>query len=133
MVKQVLVWRKDLVVRKGKFSSQIAHASIAWLTRRLQDNGEIDKIYGTREFSCRLSPAEQEWIKGSFTKITLQVENENELLEIYQKAKDVGLVVELITDAGKTEFNGVPTNTCIGIGPDYEQNIDPTTKHLKLY
>ena len=40
--------------------------------------------------------------------------------------------VKLITDAGLTEFNGVPTKTCLALGPDYPENIDPITGNLKL-
>jgi PTH2 family peptidyl-tRNA hydrolase len=36
-------------------------------------------------------------------------------------------------DAGKTEFNGVPTLTCIAIGPEYEDIINPITGQLELY
>jgi len=43
------------------------------------------------------------------------------------------LETHLITDNGTTEFNSVPTNTCIAIGPDYSDKIDMITKHLKLY
>lgn len=125
-VKQVLVWRKDIVCRKGKVMAQISHASIAFLTRRLQDNGKD-------EFLCKLSKAEQEWLNNSFKKITLQVENEQELLDIYQKAQSAGLIVEIIRDSGHTEFHGVPTLTCLAIGPDESNKIDPITGHLKLY
>jgi PTH2 family peptidyl-tRNA hydrolase len=35
-------------------------------------------------------------------------------------------------DAGLTEFNGVPTKTCIAIGPNWSDEIDEITGHLKL-
>ena len=38
----------------------------------------------------------------------------------------------MIVDAGLTEFNGVPTKTCIAIGPANPDDIDEITKHLKL-
>jgi len=41
--------------------------------------------------------------------------------------------VHLITDGGLTEFGGVPTRTCLGIGPDYDDRIDPVTGDLELY
>ena len=44
-----------------------------------------------------------------------------------------GLTVSLITDAGATEFGGVPTNTCLAIGPHQAEKIDKITSHLKLY
>ena len=38
----------------------------------------------------------------------------------------------LITDAGLTEFHGVPTNTCLGIGPYIAEEIDKFTGNLPL-
>lgn len=53
-------------------------------------------------------------------------------MEIFHAAEVAGLVVNLITDNGTTEFGGIPTKTCLAIGPDYKERIDPITKHLKL-
>lgn len=52
-------------------------------------------------------------------------------LDIYNKAKESGLNVHMITDEGLTEFNGISTNTCLAIGPDLASRIDPITKDLK--
>ncbi len=126
MVKQVIIMRKDLKMRRGKEIAQGSHSVLAFLTNRLySDNGVV--------FACTLSPAEQEWIDGQFTKITLQVNSEAELMDVYEKAKAAGLETNLITDAGKTEFAGIPTRTCLAIGPDYSEKIDPITAHLSLY
>ena len=59
--------------------------------------------------------------------------SEQELLAVYARALRAGLVVHLITDGGLTEFGGVPTRTCLGIGPDYDDRIDPVTGDLELY
>lgn len=125
MSKQVIVIRKDLKMRRGKECAQTAHASIAWLTRRLQRDGK-------NKFSCNLSVAEQDWISGSFAKIVLQVESEKDLLDIYEKAKNAKLIVEIIKDAGHTEVEP-GTITCLAIGPDEESRIDLITQNLKLY
>ena len=50
-----------------------------------------------------------------------------------EKAAAAGLPYALITDAGHTEFHGVPTRTALGIGPAYPEDIDPVTGHLPLY
>jgi PTH2 family peptidyl-tRNA hydrolase len=42
------------------------------------------------------------------------------------------VVFDLIIDSGKTEFGGVPTKTCLAIGPDYSEKIDKVTGNLKL-
>lgn len=123
--KQVIVVRKDLNMRKGKIAAQSAHASMgAILNLSTTENNKI-----VVDIS---SSAVNEWLTGRFTKICLSVDSEEELLEIYQSAIDNGLNVKLITDAGLTEFNGVPTKTCLAIGPDQPEKIDPITRHLKL-
>ena len=122
MIKQVIVLRKDLNVHKGKIVAQCCHGSIAFLTNHLRDPA--------------LHPftnADKEWINGAFTKVCLQVLSEAELLDVHQRALAAGLRSILITDAGRTEFNGVPTNTVIAIGPDEAEKIDAITGTLKLY
>ena len=118
--------RKDLNMRKGKMVSQGAHASMKaildWSTS--EKNGLFTEL---PEGSALKS-----WLDGLFTKICLSVDSEEELIDLYDKAKESGLMVAMITDAGLTEFNGVPTKTCIAIGPDWTDQIDPITKHLKL-
>ncbi len=51
---------------------------------------------------------------------------------MYAKAKKAHIPCALITDAGRTEFGWVPTNTCIGIGPYFCEDIDKITVDLKL-
>ena len=58
--------------------------------------------------------------------------SEEELMELQDKALDAGLEVHLITDSGKTEFHGEPTNTCLAIGPDKAEKIDEITGQLQL-
>jgi hypothetical protein len=35
-------------------------------------------------------------------------------------------------DRAREQFHGVPTQTCLAIGPDYAYRIDPITSHLTL-
>jgi len=120
--KQAIIIRRDLKMRRGKEIAQGSHASIAFLTRRLQSDGRID-----------LTSAQKEWLDSGFVKVVLQVQTETELLEIYNKSKIIGLEAHLITDSGFTEFHGIPTNTAVAIGPDYSEKIDSITGHLSLY
>ena len=73
-----------------------------------------------------------EWLETSFAKVCLQVGSEEELLALKEKAEGLGIPTALVTDAGRTEFHGVPTNTCIAIGPASNQVIDSVTGSLKL-
>ena len=122
-IKQVIVIRKDLKMRRGKEIAQGSHASLAFIARQLQ--GGKTKV--------ELSEVEKQWINSNFAKICCHVNSEEELLNIYQQAKEAGLKVHLVTDSGKTEFNNMPTKTCLSIGPDYSEKIDKITGNLNLY
>jgi len=143
-VKQVIVIRKDLKMRRGKEIAQGSHASMRFLCERIavqfvryHKRGKIlglfliiwDFLFGKFIWSL----AEWSWITGSFAKICLRVDSEQELLALHQQALDAGLVSSLITDRGLTEFDGVPTNTAVAIGPDHASRIDKITGSLKLY
>lgn len=126
--KQVIVIRKDLKMRRGKEVAQGAHASMAFLTRKLSQS---DADHHFRD--VHLSDAALEWLDSSFRKVTLQVDSERELMEVAAAARKAGVECHVITDSGATEFGGVPTKTCLALGPDYDENIDPITGHLRLY
>ncbi len=51
---------------------------------------------------------------------------------IHDKAFAMGLEVHLITDSGRTEFQGLPTRTCLAIGPEDATKINQVTGHLQL-
>jgi peptidyl-tRNA hydrolase, PTH2 family len=138
--KQVIVIRKDLKnskgekVRSGKIIAQACHASM----KAILDLGKTDEIYipgiaeGTRVKTLNIplkTTALEDWLNGRFTKICVSVNSEEELVAIYEQAKAKGLICSLITDAGLTEFNGVPTKTCAAIGPD---EVDEITGKLPL-
>lgn len=108
--------------------AQGSHASISFLSEKLRNGIQSDSA----ECGVKLSEVERAWILGSFFKICLGVDNEAQLLDIKRKAEEAGLEVNLITDQGHTEFKGVPTNTCLAIGPDYAEKIDLITGNLKL-
>lgn len=133
-VKQVIVMRKDLSMRKGKMIAQGAHASMKVLLDNMWDmpfEYEDDAGKQWRLDVSYESPLEY-WLEHGFAKICVYVNSEEELLELLEKAKEAELPCALITDAGRTEFGGIPTNTCIAIGPAYVEDIDPITGHLKL-
>ena len=125
-IKQVICIRRDLNMRKGKMVAQGSHASMAFITKR----ASFDDNY---MFSALQNQDEAEkWMKEGFTKICVSVDSEQELMEKYNQAMSAGLTVELIIDSGFTEFSGVPTKTCIAIGPNLSSEIDEITGNLKL-
>jgi PTH2 family peptidyl-tRNA hydrolase len=113
-MKQVIVLRKDLNMRKGKMIAQGAHACL-----QVSLNSQ-----NTKEF--------KQWLEQGMTKVCLYVESEQELLDIYNRAKCDKLPCSIIRDAGKTEFDGIPTLTTVAIGPAESTKIDKITGDLKL-
>jgi len=109
--KQAVVVRRDLGLSPGKLAAQVAHAAIS----------AADK-----------SRWKKDWLREGQKKSVLGVENLEELISIYNEAKNSGLPVELIQDLGKTEIPA-GTKTCVGIGPAPEEEIDKVTGELKLY
>ncbi len=119
--------RNDLNMRKGKMIAQGSHASMMFLVESL--------LAAARDptGSFHLDASAWRWLaSGRMSKICVRVDSEAELLEVAAKAREAGLPVHVITDAGLTEFGGVPTKTCAAIGPAAASDIDPITGHLKL-
>ena len=146
--KQVIVFRKDLLkgpnaIRKGKFGAQCAHASLGALLK-------LFNVYKQEPIRVGLYEAEpgqiqyeynvffeentilDNWLNGKFTKVVVSVDSEEELIALNKALDDTFIPHALITDAGLTEFHGVPTNTCLGIGPYVAEEIDKFTGHLSL-
>lgn len=117
--KQVIVMRKDLNMRKGKMVAQGAHACMKHLLHKLSWKAPFDA-------------ADEAYYNGIFKKICVSVNSEEELLQIHETALSAGLKSFLIEDSGLTEFKGVKTNTCLAIGPHFDDQIDPITRHLPL-
>ena len=133
--KMVIVVRKDLKMPRGKIAAQASHAAVGALLQSMFNKRLENSDFDGHEInhSPTVDDATKDWLVGEFTKICVCVESEEELMEIYDKAEESGLNVCLITDNGHTCFNGIPTKTCLAIGPTYSSIVDPITKDLKLY
>jgi peptidyl-tRNA hydrolase, PTH2 family len=112
-IKQVLVMRKDLKMSPGKLAAQAAHASVLalWQTS--------DTVVSA-------------WRKQGITKVTLAVDSEKKLLDLYKKAVAAYLPVGLVADEGRTEVKP-GSITGLGIGPANVEEINKITGDLKLY
>lgn len=142
--KQVIVMRRQFPdgkggmrkLRTGKMIAQGAHASMAPIINEMEafspDDVGYEGNYNNTLGLFDMNPAWVDWINGRFTKIVVSVDTEEELLEIHRQAEVAKLPCALITDAGLTEFDGVPTYTAVGIGPARAAEIDKITSHLPL-
>lgn len=120
--KQIIVMRADLEMDAGKVGAQTAHASFAFVSRQFRKGHNDQNIF--------INDVEREWFENSFTKIVVWVYSEEELMEMYYKALDEGIMTHLVVDNGATVFNGVKTRTCVALGPDIPENLDPIVGHL---
>ncbi|MGC9345514.1 MAG: peptidyl-tRNA hydrolase Pth2, partial [Candidatus Bathyarchaeales archaeon] len=96
--KQVIVFRSDLKMSRGKIAAQAGHAAVSAAEDARKHYKEWWKA----------------WIKEGQCKIAVRVKSEKELLELEKQAKELVLPCALIIDRGLTE---VPpeTVTCLGI------------------
>ena len=113
-MKQVIIVRKDLNMRRGKEIAQGAHASMKAVLENIEH------------------PYVIEWLEGKFKKIAVSVDTENELMDLYNSATSAHLPVSLVLDAGLTEFNNIPTYTAVAIGPGPDDETNPITGELPL-
>jgi PTH2 family peptidyl-tRNA hydrolase len=113
--KQVIVFRSDLKLSKGKIAAQAGHAAVS----------------AAEEAHKRHRGWWEAWIFEGQRKIAVKVKDEKELLELERQANDLGLPVALIVDRGLTEIPP-DTTTCLGIGPAPTEKIDRLTGKLPL-
>lgn len=111
-MKQVIVLRKDLNMRKGKMVAQGAHASLL-------------------AFFMAKPEYQEKWLESDYIKICVGVDSEQELRDLCSKAGMEGVTYALVKDLGLTEFKE-PTFTGMGIGPAPDELINLVTGHLKL-
>ncbi|HII86262.1 TPA: peptidyl-tRNA hydrolase [Candidatus Bathyarchaeota archaeon] len=113
--KQVLVFRSDLKLGKGKIAAQAGHAAVA----AAEEAHKRHRIWW------------EAWIFEGQRKIAVKVKDEKELKELETQSKELGLPNALIVDSGLTQ---IPegTVTCLGIGPAPARMIDRLTLKLPL-
>ena len=120
-------------IRLGKCGAQIAHASMKVFFDRALNRPTAMPEFGEKArllpdfLEIPLTGAMTHWVWGVFTKVVVGVDTEEELLAIYEAAKEAGLPTAIIQDMGATGFKGVPTFTTVAIGPDEVEEIDRIT------
>ncbi len=126
MIKQVIVMRRDLHMRKGKIAAQAGHACVEAVLQTLEKNTLLSE-------EERENSALNRWLREGEAKICVYVDGEEALLELYHTLSEAEIMCALIQDAGHTEFHGQATYTCIATEPVEAERIDPYTGCLPLY
>jgi len=134
----MIVMRRDLKMRKGKIAAQAGHACIDAILVALNKEGRLNDFEMTSEGvflknTEKSSSPLSDWFMHGCAKVCVYVDSEEELLDIAQKAKERGIITSVITDAGMTEFHGVPTKTCLALEPLSAEVADELTGNLPLY
>ncbi|XP_040907874.1 peptidyl-tRNA hydrolase 2, mitochondrial isoform X2 [Toxotes jaculatrix] len=114
--KMILVVRNDLKMGKGKVAAQCSHAAVSAYKQVQRRNPELLK----------------QWEYCGQPKVVVKAPDENTLIDLLGHAKEVGLPVSLIQDAGRTQI-APGSRTVLGIGPGPADLIDNVTGDLKLY
>jgi PTH2 family peptidyl-tRNA hydrolase len=113
--KQIIAFRSDLKLGKGKAVVQAGHAAVSAAEETRKHRKEWWEA----------------WLSEGQRKIAVKVKTEKELLELEKEAKELALPCALIVDRGLTE---IPPNTvtCLGIGPAPSEKVDRLTGRLPL-
>lgn len=114
--KMILVVRNDLKMGKGKVAAQCSHAAVAAYKQVLRRNPELLK----------------QWEYCGQPKVVVKAPDEDTLISLLAQAREVGLTVSLIQDAGRTQI-APGSRTVLGVGPGPADLIDRVTGDLKLY
>lgn len=136
--KMMIVMRRDLKMRKGKIAAQAGHASVDAILAALYREERMGDFIMTSEgmaLKATDKPATplSDWFISGSAKICVYVDSEEELMAIAKKAEERGIIASVITDAGMTEFHGVPTKTCLALEPLASEVADEITGELPLY
>jgi PTH2 family peptidyl-tRNA hydrolase len=117
-----IIIRKDLELSLGKWMAQICHAQL-----RAVDNQDM------RLSSLYVSSMTDKDITDDDlpVAIALWAKNEKQLLDMYNKAIDLGIPTGLQKDTGRTEV-APGTITCCVVGPGPENLIKEITNKLQL-
>lgn len=136
--KQMIVVRRDLKMRKGKIAAQAGHACVEAVLMALAKEERLNDVR-VQDGWATVLPGEKgtspltDWFQYGVAKICVYVDGEAALLELAQKAREMGVLCALIQDAGMTEFHGEPTYTCLALEPLEADRADEITGGLPLY
>ncbi|ROT79712.1 putative peptidyl-tRNA hydrolase 2, mitochondrial-like [Penaeus vannamei] len=99
---------------KGKVAAQCSHATL--------------KAFKQSQKSC--PKILRKWELNGQPKVVVKLDDESQMLDLAGLAREVGLTVSLIQDAGRTQI-APGSRTVLGVGPGPADLIDQITDLLK--
>lgn len=124
-IKQVIVIRKDLNMKKGHMAAQVANASMQFLINN-NESKRGDEIF------VKLTGSEAMWLTGSFAKSIVSVDSEDALQELVFRAELEGVEVHPITESDEEDEDSISTITCAAFGPCDAAILDRLTGNLRI-
>jgi peptidyl-tRNA hydrolase, PTH2 family len=73
----------------------------------------------------------RQWERLGQAKVAVKVDSEEDMLMLQAQAVSLGLVAQVIHDAGRTQIAS-GSATVLGIGPAPKSEVDKVTSRLKL-
>jgi len=145
-MRQLIIARKDLNMSPGKLAAQVAHASWAFMSQKIRNNGK--QLLLNTDYLVPITIQKhiyEDWFCDVFTKTICEAKNKNQLLKAKTIAEELGMIEGedffLIKDACNTELmpeevdeNGIGrTLTCIGFRPLDDETAWKISKKFQLY
>lgn len=151
-MRQLIIARKDLQMSPGKLAAQCCHASLAFLTSKLREEGNavksFDNVTGEEKYVSFFAFSKdvfEEWINGQFTKTVCEARNRNHLIKAANIANALGMeegkdyflihdkcLTELTPEEIDEDGNG-RTLTCIGFRPLPDDVAHQVSKKYQLF
>jgi PTH2 family peptidyl-tRNA hydrolase len=113
--KMIIVARSDLKLSPGKLAAQVAHAAVACAFDTKRNNSKWF----------------HKWQDEGGKKAVVKVDSEKDFYPLKEKAEELKIAAQIISDAGFTEIPA-GTKTVLGIGPAPRNIIDQVTGDLPI-
>lgn len=120
-VKQVIVVRRDLNMKRGELAQEVALASMQFLV----DNNEAER---GDEIMVKLSPAEAEWLMSGSLSSVVGCDSADALHDLIFQAD----LADVEVHTSSIDVDGAPTLTCAAFGPCTADELDRIVGNLKL-
>jgi peptidyl-tRNA hydrolase len=115
-IKQFIVVRNDLNMKKAELATHVAAASVKFLIEN-NEAARGDQVFVT------LSSNEAQWLTGSLSQVILEATSEEQLQDIVTRAEIMGIEAHVSEKDDKL--------ACVALGPDDTHVLQRIVHRLK--